>query len=211
MNVSAIVFDFDGVLVESIDVKTSAFADLYRPYGAEVVEQVVAFHLANGGMSRYDKFRHYHQNLLQRSLGSAEESELSAQFSQLVEDKVVQAGWVPGASEFLAAWHSRLPLYVASGTPQDELRRIVAKRGMGAFFRGVYGSPARKAEILKGIIAAGAYRPCDVLMVGDALADFEGARAAGTRFLGRVAEETPNLFDRSVATIPDLVRLSAFL
>lgn len=33
MKFDAIVFDFDGVLVESVDVKTQAFATLYSEYG----------------------------------------------------------------------------------------------------------------------------------------------------------------------------------
>jgi HAD superfamily hydrolase (TIGR01549 family) len=211
MGLCAIVFDFDGVLVESVDVKTIAFAELYKPYGVKVVEQVVAFHLANGGMSRYDKFRYYHAYLLHRSLGGDEEEDLSSRFSQLVEDKIVESEWVPGAQEFLVEWYMRLPLYVASGTPQEELRRIIAKRGMTDYFRSIYGSPARKTDILKRILAEGAYRPSDVLMVGDALADFEGASGARTRFIGRVPKGAPNLFNGSVTTIPDLVQLSAFL
>jgi beta-phosphoglucomutase-like phosphatase (HAD superfamily) len=41
----AIVFDFDGVLVESVDVKTQAFGALYAEYGDRIVEQVKAYHL----------------------------------------------------------------------------------------------------------------------------------------------------------------------
>ena len=53
---SILVFDFDGVLADSVDIKADAFAELYSPYGSEIVEQVVAHQLANGGMSRFEKF-----------------------------------------------------------------------------------------------------------------------------------------------------------
>ncbi|MCX5934210.1 MAG: hypothetical protein NTU99_05390, partial [Pseudanabaena sp. LacPavin_0818_WC45_MAG_42_6] len=49
----AIVFDFDGVLVESVDVKTQAFGTLYAEYGDLIVEQVKAYHLLHGGVSRF--------------------------------------------------------------------------------------------------------------------------------------------------------------
>src|SRR5687768_6679568 len=42
----AVVLDFDGVLVESVDVKTRAFARLYSRYGSDVEAEVVAYHLA---------------------------------------------------------------------------------------------------------------------------------------------------------------------
>ena len=57
---SILVFDFDGVLADSVNIKANAFAELYSPYGSEIVERVVTHHLANGGMSRFDKFNYYH-------------------------------------------------------------------------------------------------------------------------------------------------------
>ncbi len=39
-NWQAIIFDFDGVIVESGDIKTQAFAELYRSYGEHVVTEV---------------------------------------------------------------------------------------------------------------------------------------------------------------------------
>ena len=50
----AIIFDFDGVLVESVDVKTRAFASLYEKYGQKVVAQVEDYHLNNGGIARFE-------------------------------------------------------------------------------------------------------------------------------------------------------------
>ena len=66
----AVVFDFDGVLVESVDVKTDAFAALYRPYGSDIVEKVVAWHMAHGGVMRFEKFRHFHRVFLGRTAAS---------------------------------------------------------------------------------------------------------------------------------------------
>ena len=40
----AIIFDFDGVLVESVDIKTQAFAGLYQSYGETIVGKVVRYH-----------------------------------------------------------------------------------------------------------------------------------------------------------------------
>ena len=54
--IKAIIFDFDGVIAESVNVKTEAFASLYEPYGKDVVNKVEQHHLANGGVSRFEKF-----------------------------------------------------------------------------------------------------------------------------------------------------------
>src|SRR3990167_2961874 len=115
--IKAIIFDFDGVLVESVEVKTRAFAELYKEYGPEIVGKVVEYHLKNGGVSRFKKFRYFHQVLLGKELSTEEERVLGERFSCLVEDLVINSQWVSGAKEFLDMYHNRLDLYVVSGTP----------------------------------------------------------------------------------------------
>lgn len=204
----AVVLDFDGVLVESVDVKTRAFAALYAEYGDAIVRAVTDHHLANGGISRYVKFRHYQENLLGLPYTDAVGDALSARFSRLVVDAVVAAPAVAGALEFLEHWHARLPLYVASGTPQDELREIVARRRMDRYFAGVYGTPATKGEILRRIATARALPPARLLMVGDALSDLAGAREAGADFVGRRVPGGET-FPAGVPVIADLHELPA--
>ena len=62
-----IIFDFDGVIAESVQVKSDSFAALYKPYGLDIVKKVVEHHEANGGMSRFYKFRLYHESFLNQS------------------------------------------------------------------------------------------------------------------------------------------------
>ena len=203
-SIKAVVFDFDGVLVESVDVKTKAFAELYRPYGEDIVARVVAYHLAHGGVSRYEKFRHFHRVFLGRELDVADELLLGEKFSALVEDAVVRSPWVRGASDVLEALFPRFPLFVASGTPDEELLRIVGRRGMAKFFRRVCGAPAKKADILRSIAAEVCCPPRQLLMVGDALTDYDGAMDAGTQFLGRVPTGAVSPFPPSIPVIRDL-------
>lgn len=206
----ALVFDFDGVLVESVDVKTRAFAALYSGYGPEVVRKVIAYHLEHGGLSRFEKFRYFHRQLLGLALSAAEEHSLGERFATIVEDAVVAAPWVRGAVEFLEAFHAKLPLFVASGTPDDELQRIVARRGMRHFFAGIRGSPASKAKILADFVAAHVLRPARVLMIGDSSTDWEGAREAGTSFLA-VTRDPGARFAATLPSMPDLVPLASFV
>ena len=182
--VDAVVFDFDGVLVSSVDVKTRAFAELYAPHGPEIVAKVVAYHLRHGGISRFEKFRHFHRAFLGQSLNAEDEARLGARFAALVEDAVAEAPWVPGAREFLERYHAELPLFVASGTPEEELMRIVERRGAAHYFTGVYGSPLGKGDIIRAILEKHAFEPSRVLMIGDSITDYEGARVAGVSFLG---------------------------
>jgi phosphoglycolate phosphatase-like HAD superfamily hydrolase len=204
--VEAIIFDFDGVLVESVDVKTQAFAEMYKQYGPKIVEQVVAYHLEHGGVSRYEKFRYYQETFLGQSLSSSEEKILGDIFSKMVKDAVVNAPWVPGAYEFISEYHQTFALFVASGTPDEEIKEIVSRRDIASYFISVHGAPAEKAAIIRSICEEHGFKNRSVLMVGDAITDYIGARIAGVRFVGRSLDGQAT-FPSHVPVIPDIRNL----
>jgi phosphoglycolate phosphatase-like HAD superfamily hydrolase len=207
--IRAVVFDFDGVILESADVKTEAFVELYAEHGPEVVARVRAHHLANSGISRFKKFAWIAEHVLGRPLGEADSVALGQRFTALALAKVLAAPFVPGAEAALAVLARRgLPRFVASGTPQDELALIVERRGLTPVFHEVHGTPREKPEILRDVMARHALGPDQVLFIGDGMSDYKAARAVGTGFLAR---DTPALHDEWVALgvqlEPDLVRL----
>ena len=53
-----IIFDFDGVILDSVNIKTEAFYKLFEQYGSKIANQVVDYHIINGGMSRFKKFEY---------------------------------------------------------------------------------------------------------------------------------------------------------
>ena len=71
-----LIFDFDGVLVDSVAIKGDVFAEIYEPYGKKISDLVRNHHFSNGGMSRYEKFRYYHKNYLNLTLSEAELNKL---------------------------------------------------------------------------------------------------------------------------------------
>jgi phosphoglycolate phosphatase-like HAD superfamily hydrolase len=207
-SLAAIVFDFDGVIVESADVKTDAFVELFAAHGPAVQDQVKAHHLANMGISRFVKFAWIYENVLRQPLAEADSALLGEKFSALALDKVLAAPFVPGAESALAALAPRFPLFVASGTPQGELDLIVDRRGLRERFREVHGTPREKPAILADLMLRHKLSPDQVLFVGDGLSDYKAAAATGVGFLAR---DTPPLHDQwaalGVNRRPDLTDL----
>jgi len=199
----AILFDFDGVLAECMNVKTEAFAQLYEPYGKDVVKKVVKHHVENGGISRYVKIKHYHEEYLKQPIKEEQVEEIAQKFSDLVVEKVIKSDWVNGAKELLEKYYKKIDMYVISGTPEEELKKIVQKRNMNKYFKAVYGSPITKPVHAKNIISKMDYDPEKVLYVGDSLSDYKNAMEAKIPFLGRLlpGEETP--FPNDVPVIKD--------
>lgn len=201
----AIIFDFDGVLAESVDIKTQAFADLYQNYGEKVVNNVVRYHSLNGGLSRYHKFRYFQQHFLEMPpLTQNEERELDRRFSKLVVEAVIASKSVPGANELIYEIATRIPLFIASGTPETELNIIVASRGLESYFTEVRGSPKSKQTLIAEILSTHSLTPTRVLMIGDALIDYQSAQANNVAFLGRVRVGDNNPFPKQVNTVSDL-------
>jgi HAD superfamily hydrolase (TIGR01549 family) len=124
---------------------------------------------------------------------------------------VIAAPWVPGAREFAESHHRELPLFVVSGTPQDELRAIVERRGMARYFAEVLGSPAKKEDLLRGLLARHRLEAERTLMVGDSITDYDAASAAGMAFLGRVPAGAASPFPAGTELAPDLHGLAARL
>jgi phosphoglycolate phosphatase-like HAD superfamily hydrolase len=193
----AVFFDFDGVLVASLAVKEAAFHSLFSELGLspEDVQEAVAYHRSHGGLSRFHKFEWVYRTFFGRSLTPAESADLGTRFSTLVERAVVACPLMPGARETLERLHARgIPMVVVSGTPQDELRRIVHDRGMTHYFAEVLGSPTLKPQHLREQLAAFGWAAGDCLFVGDALTDHAAATETGMPFLGIVPEGSASPF-----------------
>jgi phosphoglycolate phosphatase-like HAD superfamily hydrolase len=205
----ALVLDFDGVVLESADIKTDAFRELFAAY-PEHVEAIVAYHVANFGISRFVKFEWIYRELLRRPLPAAELEALNKSFSAIALDKVLACPFVPGARETIAALGGRVPLYVASGTPQAELELIVERRGLAGSFARVWGSPSTKPEAIAAVRAAHVLAPDEVVFVGDGESDLEAARGAGVRFVGR-ADARPAWLPDHLPCVADLRDLPPLL
>ncbi len=211
--ISTIILDFDGVILESVSVKTEAFRTLFS-FTPQHVDEIVQFHLDNGGMSRFDKFHYIYKNILKEDLTQKKFEELSEKFAAIVFKEVIKAPFVPGAQEFLETYHSKIPLYVVSATPEEELVQIIQKRGVSHYFKKVFGAPRKKTECISDIVKLTGSPPDSVIFVGDATNDFEASQATGVRFIGRIQPGDENRFAGLTGIeviIPNLYELARYI
>ncbi len=207
-----IFFDFDGVLAESMAIKSQAFHDLYLPHGDAVAAAARHHHLTHAGISRHEKFRYCHRHFLKTELEDAAVDALAARFSDLVTQAVIDCPEVPGAGWFLSTYRPQLRCWIISGTPTPELEAIVEARGMRHFFADVCGSPRTKPDWVADLLDTHGLVPAETLFVGDALADLEAALPAGLHFVLRETAENQPLFRHYIGPrIRDIHGLPAFL
>ncbi len=184
-----LVFDCDGVILDSNRVKTEAFRTAAMPYGESSARALVKHHVANGGVSRYLKFAYFLEyivpehapELIPEGAEPAMESLLST-YALSVRTGLMSCSVAEGLEELRAATPSARWLIV-SGGDQKELREIFAARGLSSQFDGgIMGSPDTKDLILNREIEQGnIIRPA--LFLGDSRYDLQAATAAGLDFI----------------------------
>jgi phosphoglycolate phosphatase-like HAD superfamily hydrolase len=206
--IKAIIFDFDGVLIESATIKTEAFREIFSRW-PDKVDEIVAYHIKNMGISRFVKFRYFYENVLNESYAESIGAEMGRQFSEIVTNKVKQAPFVTGAKEFLEMNFEKYFLYIASGTPEKELLDIVFSRGIDRYFRGIFGTPAAKYDIIMRILEDSHLQRQEAIFVGDAESDQIAAMTAGLRFILRQTSENADI--KSTIMIPDLTHLTEIM
>lgn len=188
--IKAIIFDCDGVILDSNDIKTRAFASLFQDY-PEHLEEIIKLFVFRGGMSRFKKFEIIYKDILGKPLSEERKEELGKQFSALFYESILKCSFIEGAQEFLEKYHQKMPLFVASGTPDEEIKSIIKERGLESYFKGVFGSPTAKKDIILKIMNDFQLKPEEVIFVGDSIDDYEGAQAAGVKFIERTKENNP--------------------
>ena len=196
-----VIFDFDGVLVDSVNVKTEAFGLMYKDYGSDVVKKVHDHHIENGGLPRFEKFRHYHKNFLGKTLNEDGVQEMSKKFSKMVVERVVSADWIPGAEEFLKILYKhKINCVVVSATPQNEIELIIKKRNINFYFSSIYGSPTSKHVNLSSALNKNSVFAKDAIFFGDALADWQASSKNNIQFVG-IGKSIKNLLEKNNESI----------
>jgi phosphoglycolate phosphatase-like HAD superfamily hydrolase len=209
--VDAILFDFDGVVLDSVRFKQNQFRAIIQERIPDQLEPAMAYYLSHGGTSRVEKFRWIWANLVGRPLPPGEPEALGAEFARRVREGVLACPFVPGADVFLERYHAQIPCYVISGTPQPELRDIVQTRGLDRYFQGVYGSPESKTTIGGRILSEHSYDRSRSWFIGDATTDRDAAKALGIGFVGLDGPHLTPFLDGSEKIVSDLFGLAAAL
>lgn len=179
-----VILDFDGVIKESLELKSHAFEYLFLPFGEDVAKRVRCHHEQNGGMSRYEKFTIY-LDWAKQQRDSEAIKEYSKKFSDLVKDKVISCNWVPGAREFIENQSKYSKLFLVTATPQGEIEEIAIKLKIKEFFTSIIGAPTSKMEALALLMLEYKIPANQAVMIGDSMSDYLASVGSGVPFILR--------------------------
>jgi len=197
---SRIIFwDFDGVIKDSVGVKTLAFEKLFLPYGTKIAQKVKRHHEANGGVSRFDKIPLY-LSWAGEVITDELVSNFCNLFSEAVFQSVVESSWVPGVYEYLSNNYPEKYFVLVTATPQLEIEKILSTLEINQFFRQVFGAPTKKKDAIRLVLEERKVSPQYTLMIGDAETDLLAAKANQVPFILRRTDLNRSLQEEFVGT-----------
>jgi phosphoglycolate phosphatase-like HAD superfamily hydrolase len=177
-----VFLDCDGVIFDSNGFKIDGMREALATFDDAQLLAMEDFWRANGGVSRYEKFRHFFTAIAPEpdvALAVRGAAERFGTYSRAAYSKHTP---VPEALE-LARHAGAERCYVVSGADESELVSVFAEKGISGLFSGVYGSPRPKLELVRTVLERVGATAREALLIGDGAGDFRVATTLGMQFV----------------------------
>ena len=193
-NSKAIIWDFDGVIKDSVDLKGEAFKKLFEDQKIDIINKIYKHHNANGGLSRFKKLQKYldwssHENTIKNL------NLYAKKFSDLVVKQVINANYIEGVENYLGRNHNRQKFFLVTATPVEEILKITKKLEIYDYFKIIIGYPKTKEEGFRLILKESGMGNNDFIVIGDSLSEYNAAKKYSLKFVLRI--------DKSKSKIPE--------
>jgi HAD superfamily hydrolase (TIGR01549 family) len=178
-----ILFDFDGVILDSMVVRDLGFREIFKKYPKEKVEELINFHRINGGLSRFVKIEHFYKNILEEDITKEKINELASQFSEIMRLELIKEKYlIKETVDFIKNNYKKYNMYIVSGSEHNELNYLCEKLGLKKYFITISGSPTPKKELVKNILNN--INPKETILIGDSINDYDAAKENNISFHG---------------------------
>ena len=183
--IKVILWDFDGVILDSMTVRDWGFREIFKNFKSDLVEELINYHRANGGLSRYVKIRYFYEVLLGQSITEQEVLRYAQEFSILMKQKLTSPNnLINDTVNFIKKNHTKFNFHIVSGSDQEELRFLCKELFLEKYFLSIEGSPTPKKKLVENILKEYSYKNCDCCLIGDSINDYEAANQNRISFYG---------------------------
>jgi len=182
--IKVLMFDFDGVLVDSNNIKRDAFWYMFDE-NSKLRDVMRGFVDKNPEATRYEKL-----NWLFDTLSKPEEEreafvkKYSDQYNTIIQKGILEKGIFEGAQDMLKQLSEKYPLYISTGTPMKSIEQTLNTLGIRHYFKDIYAKPMTKVESTREILNIHNVQAQEILIVGDGPSDLNAARETGCWFIG---------------------------
>ena len=178
-----LIFDFDGVILDSVQIKTLAFKKIFQDQEEQVISKIVKYHEYYGGVSRYKKIEYFYKHFIKKKLTKYENKKRLKQFRDASLDLLLKAKLIKGVLYFLKNNYTKYNFFISSGSPEAELKKICKKKKISKYFIRIFGSPKNKIFHIKKIIRLSGAKKKDYCFIGDSITDYSASKKMNIKFI----------------------------
>jgi len=183
--IKTILWDFDGVILDSMKIKGDGFLELFKEFAKKDIEKLYKFHFDNGGVSRFEKIRYFYSGILHQDIREEEVLKLAEEFGDIINKKLFDKNnLIEDSVSFIKANYTKYDFHIVSGAEHDELNEICRYFELSKYFITINGSPLKKEILIKNIFDNYMYKKEETILIGDAMTDYNAALKNGIKFYG---------------------------
>lgn len=197
-----IIFDFDGVILDSEAYKIETFKSLFLGF-PKYIKAIDDYNRTHRGISRYEKFEHIYKTILHLKYTQDVEKQLGEKYNRALLKNLKNSSLIPGVAVFLR--QQQVPMFIASSSKLEEMDNVMKTKEIKQYFTKVYGQPISKYDAIKDVLKNLKLLPKQVLFIGDAIVDLETAEKAEVNFIART--DQPSKFPEGTKQIRDFTEL----
>ncbi|RKQ42307.1 HAD superfamily hydrolase (TIGR01549 family) [Roseivirga pacifica] len=184
-NYKVILWDFDGVILDSMAIRDQGFVEVLKEYSEAQVNELLVYHRKNGGLSRYVKFRYFFEEIRGEEISNDSVNGLAEQFSNVMKSLLINPSLLISDSlNFIIENVQRYKMHIVSGSDGNELRYLCEQLDIDQYFLTIDGSPTPKKQLVKSVLSQFGYAQEDCVLIGDSINDFEAAESNSVDFMG---------------------------
>ena len=206
-----ILFDFDGVILDSMHIREYGFKKIFEKFDDDLVEKLIEFHNENGGLSRYVKIKYFFNNLLNQDISERKVCEYADKFSNIMKKELVNKEYLISATtNFIKNNRKQYNFHIVSGSDEKELIFLCKSLGVFNYFQSINGSPVPKNELVERVLLINTYVANTTVLIGDSINDYEAAKENGIDFYGFNNPDLKNVSEKYLENYKELNRFFAY-
>ena len=179
MKYEAIIFDFDGTLVISNQIKYETYFEVFMPYNIEA-KLLIKVLKKWPELNRYETIK----KIIEISNIKLNALSIAKRYSYIIQQKIYLAANLKYAVDLLDYLdRNHILLFLSSNTPKKYLNNLINNRGWTIYFKAIFGYPNSKAVSVRTILKDFELKPSKVLIIGDGTSDKESAIINNTDFI----------------------------
>ena len=175
--IKTILWDFDGVIIDSMKIKGDGFVELFREHKKTDVKILEKYHYKNGGVSRFEKIRYFYEEILNEQISEENILNLANIFANIIKKKIFdKKNLIKDSMEFIKNNYKKFNFHIVSGAEHIELINLCDYLDIKSYFISIHGSPIKKDILIKNTIIDYKYSLDEIILIGDAMSDYRAAK-----------------------------------